>query len=115
IFMDKTETAGVVPLRIAIGGEVRLALLILAGAVGFVLLMACANVANLLLARAAGRHRELAIRTAIGASRGRIMGQLLTESMMLAVAGGAAGLALGAAGIRILLTFSPGNIPRVND
>jgi putative ABC transport system permease protein len=115
IFMDKTETVGVVPLRVAIGGEVQLALLILAGAVCFVLLMACANVANLLLARAAGRHRELAIRTAVGASRGRIVRQLLTESMMLALAGGMAGLALGAAGIRVLLAFSPGNIPRVND
>ena len=115
IFMDKTETVGVLPLRVAIGGEVKLALLILAGAVSFVLLMACANVANLLLARAAGRHREIAIRTAIGATRGRIVRQLLTESMMLAFAGGAAGLALGAVGIRMLLAFSPGNIPRVND
>ncbi len=115
IFTDKTESIGVLPLRVAIGGEIKLALLILAGAVCFVLLMACANVANLLLARAAGRHRELAIRTAIGASRGQIVRQLLTESMMLACAGGIAGLALGAAGIRILLAFSPGNIPRVND
>ncbi len=115
IFMDKTETVGVLPLRVAIAGDVQLALLILAGAVCFVLLMACANVANLLLARAAGRHREIAVRTAIGATRGRIVRQLLTESMLLAFAGGVAGLALGAAGIRLLLAFSPGNIPRVND
>ena len=112
---DPTESVGVVPLRVAIGGDVKLALLILAGAVSFVLLMACANVANLLLARAAGRHREMAIRTAVGASRGRIVRQLLTESMMLALAGGAAGLALGAVGVRVLLAFSPGDIPRIND
>jgi putative ABC transport system permease protein len=112
---DPTEAVGVVPLRVAIGGDVKPALLILMGAVSFVLLMACANVANLLLARAAGRHREMAIRTAVGASRGRIVRQLLTESIMLALAGGAAGLALGAAGVRVLLAFSPGNIPRIND
>ncbi len=114
-FTDKNETVGVVPLRVAIGGDIRLALLILAGAVSFVLLMACANVASLLLARAASRHREIAIRTAIGASRGQIVRQLLTESMILAFAGGVAGLGLGAAGIRLLLAFSPGNIPRIND
>lgn len=113
--MDKTESVGVVPLRVAIGGEVRLALLILAGAVSFVLLIACANVANLLLARAAGRQREIAIRTAVGASRGRIIRQLLTECMLLALGGGVAGLVLGALGVRMLLAFSPGNIPRIND
>jgi putative ABC transport system permease protein len=113
--MDKTETATAVPLRVAIGGEVRFALLILAGAVGFVLLIACANVASLLLARAAGRQREIAIRTAIGASRARIVRQLLTESMLLSLAGGLAGLVLGGIGVRALLALSPGNIPRINN
>jgi predicted permease len=113
--MDKTEGIAVIPLRVAIGGEVRFALLILAGAVGFVLLIACANVAGLLLARAAGRQKEIAIRTAIGASRGRIVRQLLTESMLLGLAGGVAGLFLGGAGVRLLLAVSPGNIPRIND
>jgi putative ABC transport system permease protein len=113
--MDKTETVTVVPLRVAIGGEVRFALLILAGAVGFVLLIACANVASLLLARAAGRQKEIAIRTAIGASRARIVRQLLTESMLLSAAGGIAGLVLGGIGVRALLALSPGNIPRINN
>ena len=112
--MDKTESVGVIPLRVAIGGEVRFALLILAGAVAFVLLIACGNVAGLLLARATGRQREIAIRTAVGASRGRIIRQLLTESMILGLAGGVAGLILGGIGVRLLLALSPGNIPRVN-
>jgi putative ABC transport system permease protein len=112
--MDKTESVGVIPLRVAIGGEVRFALLIMAGAVAFVLLIACGNVAGLLLARATGRQREIAIRTAVGASRGRIIRQLLTESMMLGLAGGVAGLILGGIGVRLLLALSPGNIPRVN-
>ena len=113
--MDELEGVGVVPLRVAIGGEVRFALLILAGAVGFVLLIACANVANLLLARAAGRQREIAIRTAVGASRSRIVRQLLTESLLLGFAGGVAGLIFGSIGVRLLLALSPGNIPRIND
>jgi putative ABC transport system permease protein len=113
--MDKSESVKVTPLRIAIGGDVRFALLILAGAVGFVLLIACGNVAGLLLARAAGRQREIAIRTAVGASRGRIIRQLLTESMLLGMAGGVAGLVLGGVGVRLLLMLSPGNIPRIND
>jgi putative ABC transport system permease protein len=112
--MDKLETVNVVPLRVAIGGEVRLALLILAGAVAFVLLIACGNVAGLLLARATGRQREIAIRTAVGATRGRIVQQLLTESMLLGLAGGVAGLILGSIGVRVLLALSPGNIPRIN-
>jgi putative ABC transport system permease protein len=111
--MDKSESVNVVPLRVAIGGEVRLALLILAGAVAFVLLIACGNVASLLLARAAGQ-RDIAIRTAVGASRGRIIRQLLTESMLLGLAGGVAGLILGGIGVRMLLALSPGNIPRIN-
>jgi putative ABC transport system permease protein len=112
--MDKSESVGVVPLRVAIGGEVRFALLILAGTVAFVLLIACANVAGLLLARATGRQREIAIRNAVGASRGRIIRQLLTESMLLGLAGGVAGLILGGIGVRMLLALSPGNIPRIN-
>ena len=113
--MDKSESAIVMPLRVAIGGEIKLVLLVLGGAVGFVLLIACANVANLLLARAAGRQREIAIRTAMGASRGRIVRQLLTESVILGLAGGVAGLIMGSVGVRALLALSPGNIPRIND
>jgi predicted permease len=113
-WMGKNENVAVVPLRDALVGDVRPALLILAGAVGFVLLIACANVANLLLARASGRHKEIAIRTAVGASRGRLVSQLLTESVLLAAASGGVGFLIGAWGVRILLALSPGNLPRVN-
>jgi len=114
-WMDKTESVAVVPLREALVGDVKPALLILVGAVGFVLLIACANVANLLLARASGRQKEIAIRTAVGASRGRLISQLLTESVLLASVSGLIGFLIGAWGVRVLLALSPGNLPRVNE
>ena len=114
---DPNRGVGVslLPLRVTLSGNTRLAFIVLFTAVGFVLLIACSNVANLLLARGASRQREIAVRAALGANRGQLVRQLFTESVLLASLSGCLGLMLVPLGVRSLVALAPADIPRLNE
>ena len=112
---NRAVRATIMPLQERLAGDARVPLQILLGSTMTLLLLACANVANLLLVRASGRTREVAVRSALGAGRGRIVRQMITESLTLAIAGGATGVALGLAGVRALIAMQPPDGWRVDD
>jgi predicted permease len=111
---DRTFTIDTVSLVESVVGNVKLAVLVVMGSVTLVLLIACANVANLLLTRATGRQKEVAVRTALGASWQRLVRQLMTESLLLGLLGGAAGLLIAHGALQVVRSINPGNIPRLD-
>src|SRR6185295_2273746 len=115
LFEDAHIQARLRPLSQDVVGELGSVLWVLMGSIAVVLLIACANVANLLLIRAEGRQQELAIRLALGASGGRIAGELLLESILLGILGGAAGLGVAWAAIRLLVSIAPAYLPRLDN